>query len=70
MRDFIGFGLTIGLLVIAFGLVAALLLAVTDNDGRMDSFQNQCAERGGHIYVPDNVAFCLTDDGRFVEVYP
>lgn len=37
---------------------------------RYDSFVNHCAAAGGHPYSPDRITFCLTGDGRMLEVYP
>ena len=37
---------------------------------RIDSFKQNCSEQEGHIYSPDDITWCLTQDGRIVEVYP
>ena len=51
------------------GGVLLVLLVVAYGTIQYDSFKRQCADRGGHIYDP-GTAYCVTDDGRFVEVYP
>jgi len=37
---------------------------------RLDSFHNKCAQEGGHIYSPDSIEWCLTNDSRIIEIYP
>jgi hypothetical protein len=58
-----------GLLVVLALLFAVLSLTAGNQNARFDSFRQNCVEAGGHIYSID-VAFCVTDDGRFIEVYP
>ena len=41
----------------------------TNHQQRLDSFYRHWEEQGGHIYGPE-VVFCITEDGRFIEVYP
>ena len=53
---------------LAFG--GFLFISQSDYQRRLDSFQGKCAAANGHIYNPGGVSFCLTADGRFVEVYP
>lgn len=64
--------------MVRFDVVLALLLVILVlcvgglilwHSHRIDSFRSNCAEAGGHIYNP-GVAFCVSDDGRFIEVYP
>lgn len=61
--------------LIPLAIVGALLLALgvfvlLDAQHRLDEYRTHCAAADGHIYDPGGVSFCLTADGRFVEVYP
>lgn len=67
MRVLSAFWPLIILLVLGGGL---LLVYHIDYQNRYDSFQRQCVEQSGHIYNPGGVSFCISDDGRFIEVYP
>jgi hypothetical protein len=59
------------LLTIPFVVLAGLLVWITTAEqSEYDSYRRNCVEAGGHVYEPDETAFCLSDDGRWVEVYP
>lgn len=32
-------------------------------------YSTNCVNAGGHIYSPGGISFCLTEDGRMLEVY-
>jgi len=59
-------------------LLAALFLGIAlwtmwDNAAyadRLASYRSNCAAAGGHIYNPYSTDYCLTPDGRVIEVYP
>lgn len=63
------------ILVILVALVAFCftMAAITYNQGQDDkrSYSQHCTDKGGHIYSADgSIAFCVSPDGRFVEVHP
>jgi hypothetical protein len=58
----------VGVLLLALG--ALIYATSSDYQRRFDSFQRQCVAADGHIYNPGGISYCLTTDGRFVEVYP
>ena len=60
------FGLAVGLLVFA----VIMLVLPSGQDARIDSFSQHCTEASGHIYKPDVTSWCLSTDGRILEVYP
>ena len=68
--DLISIALLTVLILAVIALIAGCVVSVTNPNARYDSFQRQCAAEGGHIYSPDSIAFCLTEDSRFIEVYP
>lgn len=56
--------------VIAFGLIALVLINALGNDQRrIESFSRQCVESNGHIYG-SGLYLCLDPEGRVIEVYP
>lgn len=55
-----------GIVVGGIVLVLVLLAYVVAME---NSYKQHCAEAGGHIYDPGTM-FCVSSDGRFVEVYP
>ena len=58
-------------LIALFGLFFILFLGVYTCDSRkLASYSNNCVEAGGHIYKPDSISFCVSADGRWIEVYP
>lgn len=61
-------GLCVVVLLVASALL--LLLAQPTENPNWKPYLRACAEAGGHIYQPDVIGFCITEDGRFVEVYP
>lgn len=59
------------LLTLASFVVIALVAWVLINSGRQfASFEAHCHEAGGHIYSITRAEYCLTVDGRMLEVYP
>lgn len=58
------------MVIVAVGFTLLLTVVVRPDHTRYDSFETHCAQAGGHIYRPDNTAWCLTTDERFIEVYP
>jgi hypothetical protein len=50
--------------------VISLFYILSGPDERMDSYKQHCVEQKGHIYMPADIAFCLSEDGRMIEVYP
>lgn len=58
------------LLILPAGLLAFILAILLWSSGRFDSYDQHCAEAGGHIYKPGSAHYCLSDDGRMIEVYP
>ena len=62
-----------GFLIVISPLLILGVLAIgylVWSQSRFDSYHANCAEAGGHIYKPDSVSFCVSDDGRWIEVYP
>jgi hypothetical protein len=55
-------------------LCAALVVIVATGNAhqtaRIDSFGEHCRAADGHIYKPDSISFCVSSDGRWLEVYP
>lgn len=51
-------------------LIVASLIAGNHRTDNWNDYRQHCAEAKGHIYMPTNIAWCLTDDGRIIEVYP
>ena len=68
MKAFAAFLVVIALLLAL--LVGLLIWMSSTNQARYDSFQSNCVTAGGHIYKPDAIAWCVSADGRIVEVYP
>lgn len=60
----------VGLAVLLVAVGALIYVGSSDYQRRFDSFQRQCVASKGHMYNPGGISFCLTADGRFVEVYP
>jgi len=58
------------LLILFIGLVVFVGWNIISESGDMDSFREACSEAGGHTYQPDDSMWCLTDDRRWLEVYP
>ena len=58
--------------IVVLGVLAIWFLFDTAFDAKADreSFIAKCEQAGGHIYKPDMTYFCLTSDGRMLEVYP
>lgn len=62
----------VGLLLSVAGLVVALAILLPAILAPLDprpAYKVACEEEGGHIYAPGSVWFCLTEDGRMVEVH-
>ena len=71
MKDFILDGGWLFLVALAFvGLLLAVILLDDSGQARWDSFTHHCFEAGGHMYTVDREGWCLTTDGRILEVYP
>lgn len=51
-------------------MIGGLVWLMMDQGHRVDAYASHCREANGHIYKPDSISFCLTADGRFIEVYP
>lgn len=70
MRDtiIVFIGIVVGM--IAAVLLIGLIITTIATDPAIARYQTLCAENGGHIYKPSSIYFCLTQDGRFIEIYP
>ncbi len=73
MRDWTGTILTFAMYALfVLGVIVAGLsvLHIFQHNDAVDRYVANCAKAGGHIYQPDNALFCVSADGRWVEVYP
>jgi hypothetical protein len=61
--------IAVGIALLFTVLVLLAHLLASDDQARYDSYTRNCTEAGGHIYAPDDTAFCVRD-GLWVEVYP
>lgn len=52
------------------GLVILALLGIGPAASRVPAYREACVRAGGHPYAPGSITFCLTADGRMLEVYP
>jgi len=68
MKAFAAFLVVIAILIAV--LVGLLIWMNSTQLTRYDSFRGNCSAADGHIYKPDAVAWCVSTDGRIVEVYP
>lgn len=72
MRRFLDADWTYAIAIVAILILAVVgIIAIASTDhSRFDSFAAHCQQASGHIYRPDRDAWCLTTDGRIIEVYP
>jgi hypothetical protein len=57
--------------MIAMGaLIAVLLWAFGIDNDKFARYDAHCVQAGGHIYQPGSNHYCLSPDGRMLEVYP
>lgn len=71
MRDTIlaFFGIAI-CTILAIYITTFIMTKLVGADPAIARFQTLCTENRGHIYKPSAIYFCLTQDGRFIEIYP
>lgn len=72
MDDFLKFVAAIVLIVVV--VFAGIYWVISDSNSkqraRYDSFTHHCFLADGHLYTVDYESWCLTNDGRIIEVYP
>jgi len=61
-----------GGIVLKYLILIFMFVLIGCTDPRLYSYKDHCAQKGGHIYQPteNSPNYCLTDDGRMIEVYP
>lgn len=59
-----------GIAVVFIVLITVGIVFILNSQARIDSYYRNCVDAGGHIYKPDGTSFCISDDGRWLEVYP
>lgn len=72
MRSGVLFGTFFGVLPTVL-IILIIVFSVREqvmHDEAIARYHAKCAEQGGHIYLPDKTSFCVSQDGRWVEIYP
>jgi len=70
MRDFFdayGFVVALALALVAVVFAIAAVVQTIPEDPR-PAYAASCRAHGGHTYQPGTIMFCLTEDGRMLEV--